>query len=265
MWKLIFFSGLFFLILLNNHRIYCQWENIETPRASYVTSFGYYNNLVLAGTFFNGLFLSNDFGKTWILSNQGLSSNIIIHSILAYDNFVLLGTSLGIYRSADTCKSWQKLNLPGIPVYSLCSHKTYIFAGCSTYGLLRSSDNGENWESIPLVHDYFSVFSIVTKDNLILVATNKGIFASSDNGNNWNNITDDSFKNSSTVFSTIVVYENSIFTTTAPVWWSPLRHYSTKLFKTDDLGKNWEQIATFPNETEITSLAVHSDRIYAAT
>ncbi len=107
-----------------------------------------------AGTEDDGVFRSDDRGKTWQSFNHG--APLITVYAIAVDpknsNTIYLGThESGVYRSDDGGKSWhQKITgLKNLVVHALTilpSNPKIIFAGTINGGLYRSADGGETWE-----------------------------------------------------------------------------------------------------------------------
>lgn len=100
----------------------------------------------------NRLYRSTDNGDTWILITT-MPSGDYIYSISVNTTIdpptILLGTSLGVYRSLDDGQTWSYAN-DGLPEYNIVNDictdtmEGYI-ALASLYGLYISDDNGENW------------------------------------------------------------------------------------------------------------------------
>ena len=101
---------------------------------------------------------------------------------------LLLTTFSNIYSQ----NFWEKTNgLDNITIYSLAINSSGdIFAGADTsYGVFRSTDNGDNWLELGL--DTLKTTGIVIKPSgeILLITLDHymggGVFHSLDNGNNW--------------------------------------------------------------------------------
>jgi photosystem II stability/assembly factor-like uncharacterized protein len=107
-----------------------------------------------AGTEDDGVFRSDDRGKSWQSFNHG--APLITVYAIAVDpknsNTIFLGThESGVYRSDDGGKSWQQkvAGMKNLVVHALAvlpSNPKIIFAGTINGGLYRSVDGGETWE-----------------------------------------------------------------------------------------------------------------------
>ena len=100
-----------------------------------------------------------------------------------------VGCHYAIYKSVDNCASWYSvgLNICGVNHIVINSNDD-IFAG--VYGVNRSTDGGQNWQTINNGFVNFDIRALVVKDNRYLFAgTNDSqdgtVFRSTDNGENW--------------------------------------------------------------------------------
>jgi ligand-binding sensor domain-containing protein len=150
------------------------------------------NGDALVGTLANGIFKSTDHGLSWFKTNFPSPDRDIRSLHVTSQNVVFAGANFKykvILRSADNGSSWVELpSLTNKIIYTLASDSLgNIWAGGS-YGLYRSSDNGEQWslagfkDSIvtsavisPLGYVYTSVFGC-------------GVFSSKDMGSSWHPI-----------------------------------------------------------------------------
>jgi photosystem II stability/assembly factor-like uncharacterized protein len=96
-----------------------------------------------------GLFKTTDAGNTW----QNLDYPEYITALaIAPDNseVVFAGTDNGIFRSSDGGNIWTQLNqYRGIQVFALAVDlEGALYASTETFGLSKSSDQGETWQNI---------------------------------------------------------------------------------------------------------------------
>lgn len=130
---------------------------------------------ILAGSYGNGLYRSEDGGSTWSPANAGLTASAF--RCIAPDPLqpgaILAGTEPGrLFRSGDGGKTWQELAgitqiagyeqwfLPYSPragavrnVYAPPGSTGRLFASVEVGGLLRSDDGGETWVCTPVIED----------------------------------------------------------------------------------------------------------------
>ena len=110
-------------------------------------------NVFYAGTEDNGFFLSSNGGKSWAMSNRGLTNPTVYTIACDPSNAgtLYVGThGGGVYRSVDGGKQWHPTNngLTNPVVHAIAilpSHPSVVFAGTLNGGLFRSTDGGEHW------------------------------------------------------------------------------------------------------------------------
>ncbi len=122
------------------------------------------NGCLIAGTRL-GINISNDNGKSWYLSNQGLVDGLVPLSIeLAdQDTRIYIGTDRhGIFRSNDGGANWTAINngLPpaiGIHPFEVIkrlsispNNSDLVFASTEASGVYWSKDAGDTWQKATL-------------------------------------------------------------------------------------------------------------------
>ncbi len=130
------------------------------------------NGTVLAGSYGEGVFRSEDGGTSWRKANDGLAATALrtFQDDPKHDGAVLCGCEPGRgFRSTDNGKSWDELvgigAVPGsddwfLPYspragalrnfWSPPGRPNHILAAIEVGGLLESRDGGESWEQIDL-------------------------------------------------------------------------------------------------------------------
>jgi photosystem II stability/assembly factor-like uncharacterized protein len=143
-----------------------------------------------------GLFKTTDAGKTW---NKFDYPDQYVTSLAISPGdprLIIAGTSEGLYQSNDGAVSWTQLNqYKGITVMALAFDADgSLYASTEEFGLARSSDLGENWESIKRPPDNLTATSIAvdSQNNVLYVAGHAApqgyqeVFKSSTlNGDGW--------------------------------------------------------------------------------
>jgi hypothetical protein len=168
-------------------------------------------NNIFAGTGNNGLFLSANYGLSWIL----LSTNFFakyseptthylafyrsINSIINNGNNLFVGIGFGpfggVFLSTDNGSTWNERD-SGL-IYQNSSWESFIpcincfanignnlFAGTNN-GVYLSSDNGINWKPANANMQNQVVRLAVIGNDLFAGTTGEGVFLSTNNGNSW--------------------------------------------------------------------------------
>jgi hypothetical protein len=138
------------------------------------------HDVVLAGSYGQGIFRSEDSGQTWSEANAGLHDTALrcLQPDPHEPGAILAGTEPArIYRSRDGGRSWVEMakvqEIPSCPdwflpyspragavrnFFSPPRRNGVLFASVEVGGLLRSDDNGGTWDLVgvdpgPRVHD----------------------------------------------------------------------------------------------------------------
>jgi photosystem II stability/assembly factor-like uncharacterized protein len=214
------------LLLATSHGIYAyERDTNNTWRVAArgltdhnVTSLIAREGVILAGTT-DGVFRSDDLGKTWHEASAGLTTRHI--RWMAYhpdiSDFEFAGTEpASIFVSHDGAATWRecaevaqlrdahKWFLPYSPragcVRGFAFHGARAYAAVEVGGALRSDDRGETWrlcdgstgdprlDAPPASYIYPDVHSIATHSSspeLVFAPTGGGYYASRDGGKTW--------------------------------------------------------------------------------
>jgi len=115
-------------------------------------------NILAVGTEDNGVFISEDHGKTWLQKINGMTNKTIYALTFAPQdqNIIYAGTfRSGIFKSTDRGKSWQAKNngLRILDIHALLvdpKNINTVYAGTLNDGIWISEDAGESWQFIGL-------------------------------------------------------------------------------------------------------------------
>ena len=116
---------------------------IERSNANGIPSVIKANDIyVYLGTFGYGIYRSSDDGINWESINSGLS-NLEIHSLAIFNDYVFAGTENGIFISNDTGTTWSELNIGLPPNTSISSieinsQNDIIYLGTSSNGIWKA-------------------------------------------------------------------------------------------------------------------------------
>jgi photosystem II stability/assembly factor-like uncharacterized protein len=193
-------------------------ESVRGLKDHHVTSVIAREGVILAGTM-DGIFRSDDHGKTWQETSNGLTIRHIRWMAFHPDisDFEFAGTEpAGIFISHDGGGSWRscpeveglrdkhKWSLPYSPeagcVRGFAFHGSRAYAAVEVGGVLRSDDSGETWklaegsdgnpdlEGPPEPFIYPDVHSLEvhpSSPDLVYAPTGGGFYRSNDGGLTW--------------------------------------------------------------------------------
>ncbi|HEX8441883.1 hypothetical protein [Archangium sp.] len=143
---------------------------------------------ILVGTFYLGVVLSTDGGKTWV--NGGFYTHNISNVIALNQSVFVAVTETGLYRSSTGAGDWTRLggnmlsNYP--PLRGLASVGKRLFADLAYLGIRYSDDLGDTWTpySSGLPMDTFNQYFTMEQWNL---ATNGTVLIGAGRDSRWSN------------------------------------------------------------------------------
>lgn len=161
-----------------------QYKDVRTIRIDALGN-------VFAGTWGQGMYVSNNCGLTWTQSNTGLGTHLIVTGItVTANNTVFVGTfDGGVFKSVDHGASWVSQIVGYNYIWAMASNSNGdIFAGTYGDGLYRSTNGGTSWTKTSFPGTYVYELRIDAADNVFGASYSGGVFASTDNGNTWSSI-----------------------------------------------------------------------------
>ena len=189
-------------------------------------------SVVLVGTN-SGLYRSTDSGTTWALSSDGVSSRTV-QSLSVFGNYpysVLAGINgEGIFRFSTNSKLWIRTFRDSMNTqFNVIAGTTTQFAGTDSAGMLRSTDQGEHWESSSTGLPSCAILAVtIPSGSSVVAGTDLGIYRSTDNGSTWSSST--SAIGTSSVQALITIPPDTLFAGT-----------SNGLFISTDGGTIWTE------------------------
>jgi photosystem II stability/assembly factor-like uncharacterized protein len=106
-----------------------------------------------AGTL-GGVFRLEAGGDRWQHLTTGLPEGAEVHAVSVHPgdtSTVYLGSTRGLFRSANRGERWERLPLPDADIWSVLVHPKNpqrIYAGASPIEVYRSDDGGEHWKAL---------------------------------------------------------------------------------------------------------------------
>ena len=93
-----------------------------------------------------GVFRIEHTGDTWQAMNNGLG-NLNAYAFTTLGDIIYVGTTAGVWRTADDGATWESTGMTGGIVYSLLAVDTLLFSGGDS-GISLSTDSGATWTAI---------------------------------------------------------------------------------------------------------------------
>jgi photosystem II stability/assembly factor-like uncharacterized protein len=228
------------------------------------------SNVIYAGTKGKGIYKSVDGAESWekTFITQGEITSVVVD--LKDSNIVYATSYVGdfgkIYKSEDGGGKFEEIyseTHQQIPVYSLAldwydSRK--IWAGTKKGAILKSEDSGRNWIVKKWLASEVVQIAISSKDSRHIVVGTRtdGLWKTEDGGKNWRQINETFLKKDNKINPKEKLQVHSLVFDTA----SPGTLYFTSQFqflRSQDEGKNWQEIELLTKPQEASSLKVALD------
>lgn len=125
----------------------------------------------------DGVYITSDFGQTWVAWNIGLIDNQVFCLALDEMSTLYSGTSSGLFISKNNGRCWEEIYLPDpITVYSIINKWDRLYIGVENLGVLYSENHGQSWRPLAQELDGYSVVSLAMSNNDLLICTPNEVF-----------------------------------------------------------------------------------------
>ncbi len=169
------------------------WTDVDsTLPSNLISSLAFFHSSILAAVYNEGIYMSNDTGRTW--TPMGFSGANII-SITTKGNNIFVGTDIdGIYFSRDTGNTWSRYgtDYPYFGLVDLAAAYQMIFVDSVLFattidGVFACNDSLSIWNyrSPGLPSGYYNTSTITSISTSLFVGMNYNVYSSSDYGLNW--------------------------------------------------------------------------------
>ena len=142
---------------------------------------------VYAGTYFGGVFESDDQGATWSATGPGMTANSVVDAVATDSgNTVFAGTRAGeVFRSQNGGDTWELVLSASSDSFSsilVSQTGTVLVAGLNSY---RSTDGGDSWSAIGPLSGAILWFFGETSTGAFFGSGATGVYRSLDDGVTW--------------------------------------------------------------------------------
>ena len=144
--------------------------------------------IVLAGLYDAGIWKSADAGETWASCSESLAARGFAWLLPSDSKLHAMGPQEGLFVSAVKDISWEKV--PGLSPFlplSAASLPTQdkLFVASQEQGIVRSSDNGDNWKVVCDVPNIQTLLVLPGEQGSWAGALGGALFTSKDGGETW--------------------------------------------------------------------------------
>jgi hypothetical protein len=138
---------------------------------------------LIAGAWFEGVFVSSDGGQMWDPDSLGLAA-VDVYSLALLDGERFTGTSAGVFYGAPGGWEPRSSGLPTGNVFALMALAPVMYAGTS-HGVYTSTDAGLTWQPASSGLGDIPVFSFAAAGSRVVAGTERGVYYSDDRGLTW--------------------------------------------------------------------------------
>ncbi len=219
-----------------------QQGQIESTKINSVktTKYG-----ILAGEFdprlwlqpFNGVYISNDLGKTWsrfALNSRGITDMEYAEGKIYVTTYYHHQNQNGLFIYQEETKEWLHKG-PNVSLNTVFAANGIIAIGGVSHGLWISKDQGDTW--IQKIGDGYTgpkIEEVKMNQDVMIATTSNKVFRSIDNGDTWQEITNLANKN----LTQVEITEGVIL----------LGSSGTEgIYKSRDNGKTWLKVLSWGN------------------
>ncbi|MEX0273563.1 MAG: BspA family leucine-rich repeat surface protein, partial [Flavobacteriaceae bacterium] len=271
---------LFSILLCSCFVGFGQWAQTEGPEGGSLGEIVELNGSLFVAANESGIYKSSDNGANWFSVNNGLPTGAQILDLHTDNNTVYASVGRnGLYKSENEGESWMAIN-SGIATetfYAIYANGNNIYGGNENGGITYSNNGGQSYsyvgEAISGIH--FRDFEVFNS-RLFAVGNDYegGFYESTDNGQSWIRVDVDNLFDAASNLMVMedrlfIVSSGRVFSTQDVLSWtasSTLFGYGIsnidgylgsiyvtgsggKIYKSDDLGQNWQLIQ---NENVVT-------------
>jgi photosystem II stability/assembly factor-like uncharacterized protein len=212
-----------FILVFVTLPVYSQWQ--QTNYHDGVKCMLVNGTDVFAGTYSNGIWLSQDNGNTWVEKSSGMLTPDV-YSMVISGSTIFAGSYSGVYMSQNNGDTWTVARTPIGTVNTLAISGVNLFAGNNSGNIFLSQNNGSSWTLKSSGLAAYSIISLATGCNNTFAGTDNGVYRTRDNGDSWLSLRNGISK--CDVYS-LWVSGNKVFAGT----------YLTGIYMSGDSGESW--------------------------
>ncbi len=146
-------------------------------------------NVIYAGGYANGVYLSTDTGDSWRLISNAVPDHYVQALVISPNGAVDVAFGGNLFRTSNQGTSWRSLNgnLQNVDVFEVIPHPSdpmTIYAG-SLGGIHRSRDGGASWQTVNqgiLDNDAFALAIAASNPEILYAGTFGGLVYKTTNG-----------------------------------------------------------------------------------
>jgi photosystem II stability/assembly factor-like uncharacterized protein len=170
---------------------FAQWQPTNGLFAGAVQSVVVSNGEIIAGTKY--IYKSSDNGKTWFISNNGITGTVTAIRGLAKSGSNLIAVSdAGAFYSTDNGNNWtQSSGTASLNIWCVVTGGSdTLFMSTDANGVYRSTNKGITWNAANTnINTAQPIYALAVKGHDIYAGSDGyGIYKSTNHGSSWNTV-----------------------------------------------------------------------------
>lgn len=167
-------------------------KRYQTARHLQVT--GKFDNITLRSLGLSSVEVESASSSSSVVLSDAVNALVQTVDVETRRPLLLAATNLGLFRTQDPTKGWQKLSYgSNFDPRTSCiaadaQHPETIFVGTASSGVLVSHDAGKSWQrvsGVPIEAPVNTIAQDLLRPNFIYVGTKQAFYMSHDGGANW--------------------------------------------------------------------------------
>ncbi|MCX6155515.1 MAG: T9SS type A sorting domain-containing protein [Candidatus Kapabacteria bacterium] len=241
-------------LLLFSLSLKAQWQESSFGiKQSVVFCFGQCQSRMIVGTYGQGLYYSDNSGKSWNQYNTVDVQDDYISALVVNGSSVSVATASGLYVTGNCGTSWN-YNVDGLTnsnIRCMIAVNNKLCAGTQSGGIFMM--NGSTWYQSNSGLTNPNMLCLASLDNIVLAGTNGGgIFVSNDDGSSW---TSSNSGLTSNIIYSIAVNDSNILAGTK----------GAGIFISQNGGTSWAQLDNDLKTYNVVSIATNGKFVFAGT
>jgi photosystem II stability/assembly factor-like uncharacterized protein len=134
----------------------------------------------VSGGWYDGLYMSSDFGGSWVAGGKQKSNSLLLDS---YDGRCFISSSIGCFSSKEGESAWKLSGPQNCSVYEIVKYDNSLLAAVNAGGVFKTNDGGKTWEGSASIPEY-NAHCLLVNNEMIYAGTTRGPLML----NKWNGV-----------------------------------------------------------------------------
>ncbi|HWB64972.1 MAG TPA: T9SS type A sorting domain-containing protein [Chitinophagales bacterium] len=155
-----------------------SYRNYTGLTSGNITGLSHIGYKLIAATGDSGIYISNDKGVTWAISNNMLTNRSLTSVVSSNGNIFAGSDGGGVFMSGDSGTTWMAMNtnLTNLHITCLAASGDTIFAGTAGGGVFISLNGGGAWVGLTTNLTDLNITAIAYSSGNLFAGTASGVF-----------------------------------------------------------------------------------------